>query len=79
MKGSFGKRKADLLKDEKEAETRSALALKSKEEAKELKKGKKTDKALSGKTKVKSVKKPVDTETPSAEKPVKKTKAKSKE
>ena len=37
----FGKRKADLLKDEKDAEAKSALALKAKEETKELKKGKK--------------------------------------
>jgi ATP-dependent metalloprotease FtsH len=75
----FGKRKADLLKDEKEAEAKSALALKAKEETKELKKGKKSDKALSEKTKVKSAKKTIVTETPSPEKPVKKTKSKSKE
>jgi ATP-dependent metalloprotease FtsH len=75
----FGKRKADLLKDEKDAETKSALALKAKEETRELKKGKKSDKALPEKTKVKSAKKAVVTEIPSAEKPVKKSKSKSKE
>jgi ATP-dependent metalloprotease FtsH len=75
----FGKRKADLLKDEKDAEIKSALAIKAKEETKELKKGKKSDKASSEKTKVKSTKKDEITGTATAEKPVKKTKSKSKE
>jgi hypothetical protein len=37
----FGKRKADLLKDEKEAEAKSALLLNGKDKTKEVKKGKK--------------------------------------
>jgi cell division protease FtsH len=75
----FGKRKADLLKDEKEAEAKLALSQNKKEEKKEVKKGKKSASSSSEKTKVKSVKKENVTETASPEKPVKKTKSKSKE
>ena len=75
----FGKRKADLLKDEKEAENNLALSLKSKEENKELKKGKKSAKSSAEKTLVKSAKKESITENKSPEKTVKKSKAKGKE
>ena len=75
----FGKRKADLLKDEKEAENNLALSLKSKEENKELKKGKKSAKSSAEKTLVKSAKKENITENKSPEKTVKKSKSKSKE
>ncbi len=75
----FGKRKADLLKDEKEAENNLALSLKSKEENKELKKGKKSAKSSAEKTLVKSAKKESITENKSPEKTVKKSKSKSKE
>ena len=75
----FGKRKADLLKEEKEAETNLALSLKSKEENKELKKGKKSAKSSTEKTIVKSAKKESITENKSPEKTVKKSKSKSKE
>ncbi len=75
----FGKRKADLLKEEKEAETNLALSLKSKEENKELKKGKKSTKSSAEKTIVKSAKKESITENKSPEKAVKKSKSKSKE
>ncbi len=72
----FGKRKADLLKDEKEAENNLALSLKSKEENKELKKGKKSAKSSAEKTLVKSAKKESITENKSPEKTVKKSKSK---
>ena len=75
----FGKRKADLLKDEKEAENNLALSLKSKEENKELKKVKKSAKSSAEKTLVKSAKKESITENKSPEKTVKKSKSKSKE
>ena len=75
----FGKRKADLLKDEKEAENNLALSLKSKEENKELKKGKKSAKSSAEKTLVKSAMKESITENKSPEKTVKKSKSKSKE
>jgi len=75
----FGKRKADLLKDEKEAENNLALSLKSKEENKELKKGKKSTKSSAEKTLVKSAMKESITENKSPEKTVKKSKSKSKE
>ena len=75
----FGKRKADLLKDEKEAENNLALSLKSKEENKELKKGKKSAKSSTEKIIVKSAKKESITENKSPEKTVKKSKSKSKE
>ena len=72
----FGKRKADLLKDEKEAENNLALSLKSKEENKELKKGKKSAKSSAEKTLVKSAMKESITENKSPEKTVKKSKSK---
>jgi cell division protease FtsH len=75
----FGKRKADLLKDEKEAEAKLALSQNEKVEKKEVKKGKKSASSSSEKTKVKSVKKENVTETASPEKTVKKAKSKSKE
>ena len=75
----FGKRKADLLKDEKEAENSLALSLKSKEENKEPKKGKKSTKSSGEKTLVKSAKRESTTENKSPEKTVKKSKSKSKE
>ena len=75
----FGKRKADLLKEEKEAETNLALSIKSKEENKELKKGKKSAKSSAEETIVKSAKKERITENKSPGKTVKKSKTKDKE
>jgi cell division protease FtsH len=66
----FGKRKADLLKDEKEAEekAKSALLINNRETGNEVKKGKKSDKSSSEKTKVKSVKnESVSEDAPSGE------------
>jgi cell division protease FtsH len=82
----FGKRKADLLKDQKEAEAKSAAAIKdgqaqsavkvnNVDSIKEVKKEKKS----SGKRKIKSGKKELVTENVSPEKTVKKNKSKSKE
>ncbi len=82
----FGKRKADLLKDQKEAESKSAAAIKdgqaqsavkinNVDSIKEVKKEKKS----SGKRKIKSGKKELVTENASPEKTVKKNKLKSKE
>jgi cell division protease FtsH len=73
----FGKRKADLLKDEKEAEAKLALSLKNIEENKEAIKGKKSVKSLPEKTRVKSSKKETITEYANTEKTVKKAKSKS--
>jgi cell division protease FtsH len=75
----FGKRKADLLKDEKEAEAKAALLLNNKENSKEVKKGERTAKSSSEKTKVKSAKNETVSENPSPEKTVKKAKSKDKE
>ncbi len=82
----FGKRKADLLKDQKEAEAKSAAAIKdgqvqsavkinNVDNIKEVKKEKKP----SGKRKIKSGKKELVTENSSPEKSVKKNKSKSKD
>jgi cell division protease FtsH len=73
----FGKRKADLLKDEKEAEAKLALSLNNTEENKEAKKGKKSAKSLPEKTRVTSSKKETIKEIANTEKTVKKTKSKS--
>ena len=74
----FGKRKADLLKDEREAEANLALLTSNSELSKEVKKDKKSVKTSSEKTKVKSGKKETVAENISPEKPVKKAKSKSK-
>jgi ATP-dependent metalloprotease FtsH len=74
----FGKRKADLLKDEKEAEAKLALSLNNSEENKEVKKVKKSDKSSSEKAKVKSAPKETVTENVPQENIVKKAKSKSK-
>ena len=75
----FGKRKAELLKDEKEALAQSVLELKALDVAKELKKSKKAEKISLEKTKVKSTKKDGAAVIPLAEKTVKKSKSKNKE
>ena len=76
----FGKRKADLLKDEKEAEAKSALLLNSKDNSEEVKKGKRTARSSSEKTKTRSAKKETFAENPVVpEKTVKKTRSKGKE
>jgi AFG3 family protein len=75
----FGKRKADLLKDEKEAEAKSALLLNNKEDIKEVKKGQKTPSPVPEKIKDESAKNDTDTGNPSPVKTVKKSKSKSKE
>ena len=81
----FGKRKADLLKDQKEAEAKSALALKDGQALSAVKINNvesikvKKEKKSSGKTKIKSGKKELVTENASPEKTVKKNKSKSKE
>jgi ATP-dependent metalloprotease FtsH len=75
----FGKRKADLLKEEREAEAKSALLLSGNGNAKEIKKGKKSDKSLPEKTKVNSAKEEQVAEKASPEKKVKKAKSKVKE
>ena len=74
----FGKRKADLLKDERELESKTTLALKAKNESKELRKDKKSDK-VPEKIKIKSEKKEKVINGASAEKSVKKAKSKIKE
>jgi cell division protease FtsH len=71
----FGKRKADVLKDEREAEAK-ALMPKNSTEAKEVKKEKKSEVSASVKIKNKSSKKAEITENDAREKPVKKSKAK---
>ena len=75
----FGKRKAELLKDEKEALAQSVLELKALDVAKELKKSKKAEKISLEKTKVKSTKKDGAAVIPSTEKTAKKSKSKNKE
>ena len=75
----FGKRKADLLKDEREAEAKSALLLSGNEVGKEVKKGKKSLKPSSEKTKAILEKNEPAAEKVSAEKKVKKAKSKVKE
>jgi AFG3 family protein len=75
----FGKRKADLLKDEREAEAKSALLLSSNGDTKELKKGKKSAKALPEKIKVNSTEEEPVAEKALPEKNVKKAKSKVKE
>jgi ATP-dependent metalloprotease FtsH len=74
----FGKRKAEVLKDEREAEAK-ALLPKNGPDVKEGKKEKKSAVSSSVKIKDKSSKKAVITENISGEKPVKKSKTKSKE
>jgi len=74
----FGKRKAELLKDERDVELKSALELKAIGEAKVLKKGKKSSKTSEEKVKVKSAKKASITDVTSVDKPLKKSKSKNK-
>jgi cell division protease FtsH len=75
----FGKRKADLLKDEKAAEAKSAMLLSGNGDGKEVKKGKKSDKPSPEKTKVNRAKDEPLAEKASPEKKVKKAKSKVKE
>jgi len=75
----FGKRKADLLKEEREAEAKSALLLSGNGDSKEVKKEKKSDKSSSEKTKVDSTKEEPVADKASPEKKVKKAKSKVKE
>jgi cell division protease FtsH len=75
----FGKRKADLLKEEKEAEVKLALSAKNDEKTKEDKKGKESVKSPSEKTKVKTDQKEALTEKAITKKTVKKPKSKKKE
>ena len=74
----FGKRKADLLKEEKEAEAKKALSINNKESNKEDKKGKKSGKSSSEKTKAKSEQKEAVTEDTIQKKTVKEAKLKEK-
>jgi cell division protease FtsH len=76
----FGKRKADILKDEKEAEAKSvALLLNGKDKTKEVKKGKRKAKSSSDKTKTRSAKNEAVTENPVVpEKTVKNARSKDK-
>jgi AFG3 family protein len=74
----FGKRKADLLKEEKENEAKMVLSTNNKESIKEDKKGKK-GKPSSEKTRIKSEKKEAVTENAIPKKTVKKPKSKNKE
>ncbi|MGA2406808.1 MAG: ATP-dependent zinc metalloprotease FtsH [Bacteroidales bacterium] len=74
----FGKRKADLLKEEKEAEAKLALAPNDKENIKEDKKGKKSGKSSSEKTKVNSEQKEAVTEDTIQKRTVKVAKLKDK-
>jgi cell division protease FtsH len=74
----FGKRKADLLKEEKEAEAKLALAPNDKENIKEDKKGKKSGKSSSEKTKVKSEQKEAVTKGTIQKRTVKEAKLKEK-
>jgi len=75
----FGKRKADLLKEEKENEAKMVLSTNNKESIKEDKKGKKSGKPSSEKTRIKSEKKEAVTENAIPKKTVKKPKSKNKE
>jgi ATP-dependent metalloprotease FtsH len=74
----FGKRKAEVLKEEREAEAK-ALLPKNGSESNKVKKEEKSDGASSEKLKNKSTKKAGKNENVAGEKPAKKTKAKSKE
>jgi cell division protease FtsH len=74
----FGKRKAEVLKDERDAEAK-ALLPKNSTESTEINKEKKSSGSSSAKNKNKSSKKTDITEVVLSEKPVKKSKAKSKE
>ena len=73
----FGKRKAEVLKDERDAEAKALLVVKNVRSL-ESKKDKKSDKSLPGKAKLKALKKAAVTENESSEKPVKKSKSKTK-
>ena len=75
----FGKRKADLIKDEIEAEAKSALMLNSKKDGKEVKKGKKSLKPSSEKPKAILAKAEPVAEMALPEKKMKKSKSKVKE
>jgi cell division protease FtsH len=75
----FGKRKADLLKEEKEAEVKLALFAKNDEKTKEDKKDKKSVKSSSEKTKVKTDQKEAVAEQAITKETVKKRKSKKKE
>jgi cell division protease FtsH len=73
----FGKRKADILKEEKEAEeAKKILSETGTGDTKEIKKGKKSIKPSSEKNKVKSELKPADPESTTPKKTVKKPKSK---
>jgi cell division protease FtsH len=74
----FGKRKADLLKEERETEARSINSQVKSENGKEVTNGKKSGKSASDKTRIKSEKIEIVTENGSPEKVVKKTKLKGK-
>jgi AFG3 family protein len=74
----FGKRKADLVKDEKDTEAKLTLSSDNKEEKKGIRNGKKSVNSLPEKAKVKASKKESITENVSSEKTVKKAKSKSK-
>ena len=77
----FGKRKAEVLKDERDAEAKALLVVKNVRSL-ESKKDKKSDKSLPGKAKLKALRKAAVTaditENESSEKPVKKSKSKTK-
>jgi cell division protease FtsH len=75
----FGKRKADLLKDERDAEAKSALLLSNDGDGKGVKKGKKSLKPSSEKTKAILEKNEPSAEKALPEKKVKKAKSKVKE
>ena len=73
----FGKRKADLLKEEKEAEeAKKTLSAAGNDDTKEVKKGKKSVRPLSEKNKVKAEQKVADSESTTPKKTVKKLKSK---
>jgi cell division protease FtsH len=73
----FGKRKADLLKEEKEAEeAKKTLSAAGNDDTKEVKKGKKSVRPLSEKNKVKAKQKVADSESTTPKKTVKKLKSK---
>jgi AFG3 family protein len=75
----FGKRKADVLKDEREAEAKTRAIAETPEITKEDKKGKKPGKPLTGKKKEGSKQKESATEKEISKKIVKKSKIKGKE
>ena len=74
----FGKRKADLLKEERETEARSINSMVKSENGKEVTNGKKSGKSAAEKTRIKSEKIEIVTENGSPEKVVKKAKLKGK-